>query len=347
MRIQENLAVQNVEPYKRETVIQAFMSAELVAAVVGMSFFWFTIVSFDSQGGPGNKKATYTETNIMEQANALKPMQMAAAGQLVEATREAASLVQRNGHDPLANICAGNVFIMAGAGDDGLKYLKKGVALSSRNKLVTLNYAQKLNKLRHYDDAIAQYESLTKANPLWELPRMELAEIYFDRKQPAEAAVQLAHVVQSNTNNFAARKLRGIALARSGKLKIGLEEYMLAIAQETQSGPPEALRTLLGSAGNGAMDRVIFELQQQVNNRPDEYVPKLRLAQLYAYGGNPKEAKELMLDARRLAPNNPEVQRTLAVVLKQLGEDNQAMSAFGLSVKLEEAQEREKASRAL
>jgi predicted Zn-dependent protease len=145
-----------------------------------------------------------------------------------------------------------------------------------------------------------------------------------------------------NTNNFAARKLRGIALARSNKLKLGLEEYMHANAQEQQYGPPEALKQMLGTNGQTKVDRVVFELQQQINNKPDEYVPKLRLAQLYTYGGNAKDAKELLIDARRLAPSNPEVQRTLAVVMKQLGEDNQALSAFAISIKLEEQQEKER-----
>lgn len=339
--------MQNVEPYKRETVMQAFVSVELVVAVVCMAFFWFTIVSFDSTTATSDSTGTEnlgSAEDIIEHSNALRPMLLANAGQMVEATREASTLVNKKGHDVLVNICAGNVFVMAGS-EDGLRYLKKAVALSHRNKYVILNYAQRLVQLKQFDDAIAQYESITKIDPAWEVPRMELAKIYFDQKRNADAATQLAEVVNINNNNFAARKLRGIALARSNKLKLGLEEYMLANAQESQSGPPEALKQMLGTNGNSAVDRVIFELQQQINNRPNEYVPKLRLAQLYTYGGDAKDAKELLLDARRLAPNNAEVQRTLAIVLKQLGEDNQAMSAFGLSVKLEENQEKERAAR--
>lgn len=337
--------MQNTDAYKKETIAHAFVSVEMVAAIVCMAFFWFTIVSFEGDSAATDKNDS-TSVDVMAEVNTLKPMQLLNAGNLEMAMREASTLVQKKAHNAAANVCAGMVFVAAGAGEDGLRYLKKGVALSHRDKNVTLEYARALNQTKHTDEAVAQYQALVRIDPRWAVPHAELAQIYMDTKHPDEAAKELGALVDSNPNNFAARKLRGIALARSGKLKPGLEEYMLAIAQEGQSGPPETLRQMLGTAGASAMDRVIFELEQQVNNRPTEYVPKLRLAQLYTYGGNPKAAKDLLMDARRLAPQNAEVQRTLAVVLKQLGEDTQAMSAFGLSVKLEEQKEREKAASA-
>jgi Tfp pilus assembly protein PilF len=342
MRIQEKLAVQNTDGYKREPIVQAFVSLEFIGAIVCMAFFWFTISSFDADTVSDKNESNTANANVMTAVNQLKPMQLANAGNLVEAMREVTILVQKKPHDAAANICAGNVYVMSSSVDEGLRYLKKGVALSHRDPDVILNYARKLAQAKRLDEAMAQYDSVTKVDPNAQTARTELAKLYLDNDRPEEAAVQLAAVCDANPNNFAARKLRGIALARSGKVKPGLEEYMLAIAQEGQSGPPEALRSMLGNNGATAMDRVIYELEQQVNNRPTEYVPKLRLAQLYTYGGNPKAAKELLLEARRIAPSNAEVQRTLAVVMKQLGEDNQAMGAFGLSVKLEEAAEREK-----
>jgi tetratricopeptide (TPR) repeat protein len=139
-----------------------------------------------------------------------------------------------------------------------------------------------------------------------------------------------------------ARKMRGIALARANQLKQGLDEYVRAISDESRSGVPDAVKSLLGTKGASAIDKVTFELQQTINNHPDEYVPKLRLGQLYQYTNQLSEAKSQLLDARRLQPNNPEVLRTLAVVQKELGEDNQAMSNFKISVNLETKQEKEK-----
>lgn len=335
--------MQNTDAYKRETIVHAFVSVELVAAIVCMAFFWFTIASFDADtAAMRSADRAAVNADVMAAVNLSKAMQLANAGSLSEAMDEANRMLKTKPHDVVANIVAGNIFVMSGAMDDGLKYLKKGVALSRRDPDVLLNYARKLVVAKHLDEALAQYDASIKAMPNAVVARTELAKLYLDNERPDEAAVQLAAVCDTNPNNFAARKLHGIALARAGKLKPGLEEYMLAIAQEGQSGPPEALKSMLGNQGAAAMDRVIYELEQQVNNRPGEYVPKLRLAQLYTYGGNPKAAKELLLEARRIAPSNAEVQRTLAVVMKQLGEDNQAIGAFGLSVKLEEQAEKEK-----
>jgi predicted Zn-dependent protease len=335
--------VQASEPYKRESIVQAFVSIEMIAAILCMAFFWFTIVSYDADSVATNTKSEQQSgVDIMAQVNSLKPMQLALAGQLPEALRESDVLVKKKPNDAAANVCHGNVLIMSNDVENGFRYLKKGIALSHRDPDVVQNYARKLVQAKRMDEAVAQYEQLVKMQPRAQGPHTELAQLYLSLDRPEDAAGELGAVCDINPNNFAARMLRGISLARAGKLKPGLEEYMLGVAQQGQSGPPDALRSMLGNSGAGAMDRVIYELEQQVNNNPTQYVPKLRLAQLYTYGGNPKAAKDLLLDARRLAPQNPEVQRTLAVVMKQLGEDNQAMSAFGLSVKLEQQAQKEK-----
>lgn len=337
--------MQSSGPYKRESIVQAFVSIEMIVAILCMAFFWFTIVSYDADSVAGNSKADpQGDADVMAKVNSLKPMQLANSGQLAEALRESDVLVKKKPNDAAANVCHGNVLIMSNDVENGFRYLKKGIALSHRDPDVVQNYARRLVEAKRMDEAVAQYEALSKMEPRAQGPHTELAQLYLVLDRNDEAAAELATVCDVNPNNFAARMLRGIALARAGKLKPGLEEYMLGVAQQGQSGPPETLRSMLGPNGSGAgsMDRVIYELEQQVNNNPTQYVPKLRLAQLYTYGGNPKAAKELLLDARRLAPQNAEVQRTLAVVMKQLGEDNQAMSAFGLSVKLEQQALKEK-----
>lgn len=337
--------MQNAEPYKRENVLQAFVSLEAVAAICCMAFFAFTIPSFDSDSASTSpeKSPQYSPNqDVVKQAEELPPWRLAEDNQLEAASKAATELVHKKNHDMLANLCAGNVYVIVGAGDEGLKCLKKAVALSHRNKFALENYAQRLAQLNHTEEAIAQYQNVIKVDPAWEQPHLELAKLYFDQDLPAECAAELAAVIQLNDKNFAARKLRGIALARANQLKPGLDEYVMAIEQENQSAMPETVKSLVGPAGAGAVDRVVYELQKEVANRPDEYVPKLRLAQLDAYIGNAKDAKELLVDARRLAPTNAEVQRTLAVVLKQLGEDGQAISAFALSVKLEMQQEKDK-----
>jgi predicted Zn-dependent protease len=306
-----------------------------------MFLFWMTIASYEAD----NTDKAFDQSvssDIIDKANALKPAQLAAQGKLDEAIKEANAMLLKKKYDTLVNLCAGNVFMAAGLTEDGLKYLKYAVALSHRNRYVLEDYADKLAQVGRTDDAIGQYEALTKLDPTWLKPHTALAQLYMATDRPLDAADQLKFVCNANMKNFAARKLRAIALARGNQVKTGLEEYVLACAEEQQTGVPDALKSLLGTAGIKAADRVAYELQQKVDQNPEEYVPKLRLAQLYAYRNQPQAAKYLLLDARRQQPNNAEIQRTLAVVLKQLGEDTPAMSAFALSVKLEKQQQEQK-----
>lgn len=342
--------MQNVDPYKRESIAQSFISVPALAALVCMVCFWQSITPFDAvkRNSSDSKSVDLRDApDIIERAEAMKPLVLVRQGNMAKAIDEANLLIKKHGNtDAIAVICAGDTFIAAGLPDDGLKYLKRGLGLAQRNKFAVRHYAQKLTQVGRRDDAIAQYKSLAKLYPGWDVVHLELAQLYMAANLNAEAAEELKAVCDIDGRNFAARKLRGIALAKSQQLKPGLDEYVIATAQENQGGIPDILRPILGEKGNGAIQgaiqRGIFELEKQVEGRPDDYLPKLRLAQLYAYSGDSKKAKELLVEARRTQPNNPELHRTLAVVLKQLGEDNPAMSSFALSVKLEEQQQRQK-----
>jgi predicted Zn-dependent protease len=336
--------LQNVEqpnPYKKDTVAAAFFSIEAVAAILCMGFFWMSIPRYDTDPSEKAMDAVNGAT-IIEEAMALKPGQLVAQGKLDEAVKEAETLIGKSKHKALANICAGNVFCQANLYDDGLKYLKNAVALSHRNRYVIENYAEKLAEAGKTDDAIAQFESLANADKNWVAPHQQLAKLYFDTERPAEAADQLKFVLSLNEHNFNARKQRGIALALSNNMKEGLDEYVRGEQDESRTGIPTAIKSVLGNAGPKAIDRVTYELQQQINNHPDDYLPKLRLAQLYQYSNDLQNAKDNLLDARRLKPQNAEIQRTLAIVQKQLGEDTQAMNAFALSVKLDQQAQKDK-----
>lgn len=337
--------MQNVDTsYKKQSVYQAFVSVEAAAALLCTGLFWITIPRWEADVTSQEPiQDTRLGPQVADQAMAMEPGRLLQEGKKEEATAKATELIQNHKLDVKANICAGNVFVAVGLTDDGLKCLKNSVALSHRDRFVMENYAQRLADSGHTDEAIEQFEFLEKKHPEWQAPHLELATLYMNANRPADAAEQFKSVLDSNEKNFAARKLRAICLARANKLKEALNEYVLATTEESQTGVPQAIKTILGERGRQAIDRVTYELQQQVSNKPDEYVPKLRLAQLYQYTGSPENlsaAKDLLMDARRLQPNNAEIHRTLALVLKQLGEnESQAMSEFAASVKLEEGQD--------
>lgn len=335
--------MQSVEPYKGpEPIVKAFLSWQCLAAAVCMYFFWTTITAYDAErkspdGGKGgvHQQSIGDGPEVIVQANQMKPVLLAKENKAAEAMQAADDLVRKKSHDVLTIIAAGNAHFLSGAKDNGLRLLKKSVALAPRNRYVRFNYAERLAEAGNYDEAINQYGLLSKSFPKWDEPHLRTADIYLKQDRNADAATALAAVLQLDENNSQARKMRGLALARSGQTMKGMDEYVLGVNMEMQHGLPESLKGLV--ADWGTVDRTIYEMTQQVNNRPDDYMPKLRLAQLYAYTGNPREAKDHLFEARRLSPSNPEIHRTLAVVMKKLGENNQAMSEFMLSVALEKA----------
>ncbi len=339
--IQGELALQNITSYRPESIGRSFLSLEALAAVICMFAFWTTITSFDAEIKAGEKGNEHTmdTPEVVQKAESLKPMQLARAGQYPEAEAAARELLKKNSHDVVSNLCAGNVFILAGSTEDGLKLIKKAVALAPRNRYVRFAYASKLADMGNYPEAIAQYQILSKAHERWVDPHMQVAQILLKQDKNAEAADEFGTIVTIDSNNSLAYKMHGLCLARAGRGSDGMDEYIRGVTIENQSGLPDALKALVSDWGT--VDRAIYELQQQVNNRPDDYVPKLRLAQLFANIGQGRDAKDLLLDARREAPSNPEVHRTLAVVLKKLGENNQALSEFMLSVALEKAQQKQ------
>jgi tetratricopeptide (TPR) repeat protein len=324
----------------------AFVSLEAAACIVCILLFWWTIPKFDSSTSSESSHAAPLGPAIHDESMALLPGRLLSEGKREEATAAAGDLLQKNKWDVKANICAGNVFVAVGLKDDGLKCLKNAVYLSRRDRFVVEDYAENLADAGRIDEAIAQFEILASTHPEWQQPHLELARLYMSANKPAEAAAQFKAVLANNDKNFPARKLMAICLARASRVKEGLNEYVMANTEEAQSGVPQAIKTILGEKGRDAIDRVSYELQQQVTNKPDEYVPKLRLAQLYQYTGTPEnlaQAKDLLMEARSLQPNNAEIHRTLALVLRQMGgNDNQALSEFAQSVKLEAVQEKER-----
>src|SRR5579883_3481932 len=142
--MQENSTLQNIEPFKREPVLSAFFSVEALAAIVSMILFWMTIGSFEANISNTQRGDLDNDIDLVEQAKKLAPMQLAMSGKIDEAVTAASLELNKRKHDPLTLICTGDVFMLAGLKGEGLRYLKKAVALSHRNKFVMLDYAQSL-----------------------------------------------------------------------------------------------------------------------------------------------------------------------------------------------------------
>lgn len=329
--------------YTPPSAVKAFTSVPAIVGMAGMLFYWMTIVS-PEKAAFQQVRQTIDEQQldselVLTKADSMRPTRLAQAGKYADAITSANELVKANPHDVVSTVCAGKVFLKCGATQDAFKMLKRALALAPRNKYLRLFYARSLATNGQIDEAAGQYRAICQLEPKWLEPRMELGQLLLLNGKPGEAAKEFQAAIETNNSTAIAYKLKGIALARAGQGEIGLESYVEGINVEGRSGVPSTIQQILTMWGD--IDRAAFNLEQQINQRPDDPLPRLRLAQIYIYGNELSQAKRYLTEARKIAPQNAEVRRTLAVVQHRLGDRKQAQMEFLHAVALEKAREDE------
>lgn len=320
--------------YRPESPWHAFLSVPILLAIISMVAFYFSVAVPDkaalnasATGKPGENTR-----EVIKEAKKLKAYRLMEKGQLMAAVEASSKMLSSNPQDVASNYCAALILMKSGRKDDAFLLMKKALAIVPRNKDLRLEYARMLAESGNTDDAIIQYRLVISQSPTLG-PRMDLAQLYLSTDRPGEAAKELQELLKLAPNNVAAHKICGIALARSGKAQEGMEEYLRGTISESGAGQPEAVKFILGSWGN--IDKAKFELERQAQRTPDDPMPKLRLAEICLYADRPADAKQYLVEARKLAPSNPEIHRYLCVAHKRLGNNREALTSFMQSVALE------------
>lgn len=325
--------------YRPPSVMGAFVSLPALLAVLAMVSFYCTITVPDQaviSGSNIEKPGQFDNRDVLKEAQKLKPYKLMKQGKLLEAVQLASSMQAANPNDLDTLVCASLVLYKGGSKEDGFTLMKRALGFVSKNQPLRLEYAKMLVDAGKLDEAITQYRLVMQQYPKATGPRMDLAQLYLSNGKPAEAAKELQELLKITPNDFSAHKVCGIALARSGKAQEGMDEYLNGMVTEHGAGRPEAVKFILGAWGD--IDKAKYELEQQSSHNPDDPMPKLRLAEIYLYADHPEDAKQYLLDARKLAPNNPEIHRSLCVAYKRLGDNRQALTSFMQSVALEQEQ---------
>lgn len=329
-------------------VAHTLFSPAIIFAVVATIAFSLTVIKpeeilpGEQEGTAGTQAEVIYLPEVLNKAEAMEPNRLFKAGKVDEAFQKAYALADAKPHDVVAIMAAGNVLSQATGkelSNDGFRLLKRCVALAPRSRYVRINFAEKLASRQRYDEAIGQYEQIIKGFPYWPKPRYALADIYLKTNRPGLAAEQLQAALEMEPNNGSARKLRGIALARAGQFRQGFEEFVMGSALEKiHQGLPPDLKQVQTVHGSLLKAEAYFD--QELRNRPDDVTSKVMLARIYLYTERYPEAKARLMEARKRAPSDPDIRRSLALVLEKLGEENLALNEFMLSVKLEAAREK-------
>ena len=317
--------------------MQALMSPQVLIAVVAMVAFFYTVQTPDKAVLNGNLQVKQGQDTqeVLKEVQRLKPYKDMMKGSLTDAVVGSNKLLEADPNDVAANWCSALIALKSGRKDDAFERMRKTVALVPKNKALRLEYARALATNGKVDEAITQYKLIISQAKELAAPRMELATMYLNIDKPMDAANALAELIEVKPNDSNAHKLRGIALARAGQAEEGMNEYNTGIVAENVSGQPQAVRILLGAWGD--IDKAKFQLERQIQEHPDDPMPKVRLAEIYLYIDKPLDAKQYLIDARKLAPQNPEIHRTLCIAYKKLGDSKLALTSFMQSIALDQA----------
>ncbi|MBY0546216.1 MAG: tetratricopeptide repeat protein [Candidatus Obscuribacterales bacterium] len=327
---------------RRESLLRAVFSVPVALGALSLGLFYSTVSTVEkgSISSSAMENAASESTELLRKAEGFKPAKLAQKGKYIDAVVAAQNLLEEKPHEPAAYLCAGNVMLKAGLKEDALRHLKTACAMAPKNRFVKLAYARALATTGHLTDAVTQYQAIAQQLPRWYDARMELAQLLMVNNQPGEAVKELQEITRLFPEKSLAHKLLGVALARSGKAEEGMDEYMAGIVAEGRTGQPEALQEILSSWGS--MDKAKYYLEQRVEEHPNDPLLKLRLAQVYMYVNQLDEAKKTLLDARKHAPANAEIRRSLCVLYLKMGERKPALAEFVQSVGLEKEAEKKR-----
>ncbi len=177
-------------------------------------------------------------------------------------------------------------------------------------------------------DRAAQRRELSRAveaDPGWDLPRLDLAELLLRDGGEATAALALLDAPGMRPGNPRLPRLRAVALEQAGDPAGAIRAYADALA--LSDDPDLGLRraTLLAEAGR--RDEALDELERVRTAHPREPLVHSRLAELYEAAGRRAEAAAELRWLAAAAPRDPTPQLRLARFYRRGGDVDRAALA--------------------
>jgi predicted Zn-dependent protease len=239
--------------------------------------------------------------------------------------------------------------------------LKLAAELSPPRSVTPLRYADFLRDSGDEAGALKMVEGLVRQAPDYIPANVELAQMLFAAKRPAEASEAVARVLSMDPANYEAMLLGGRLTLSKGELAKGLADleklarvhsripeahYNLAVAQLLNNDPAKALASLSQAIGlnpeytdaillqgdlnlrRGDATSVISSTTDLLTKRPQLSRGYILLGDAYSMRGNLAEALAAYAKSAQLAPKNPQAHYLIGSVLAQQGRRAEARKAF-------------------
>jgi predicted Zn-dependent protease len=326
---------------KTDSILSGIFSWQIAVALVGAVLFWFSIIRPDSVAMLGDRSDPASlglcSVDLLERINQSKPIQLLHNGKNDQALATARESLAKHPYDVLTVIVAGNVECAVGKKEEGIALLQKSTFLCPQSRYVGLNYARGLVTVGRNDGAVEKYYSLAQTFPNeWAAPRIELADLLLQVKQPAMAVDRLKEVVAADGKNGYARRKLGLAMAAFGDSKAGFEEFIKGCALEAEQGPPPDLQAFVDKIGNN--NKAEETLKHDIANNPGDTTNCILLAELLVNADHLKEARAILYQPLQNPDSAlykiPEAHFLLADVANQSGDTEQALMEFRRGAKI-------------
>jgi predicted Zn-dependent protease len=324
-----------------DSIFSGIFSWQIAVALVGAVLFWFSIIRPDSVAMLGDRSDAASlglcSVDLLEKIKQSKPIQLLHKGQNDQAVVAAKEALAKHPYDVMTVIVAGNVDCAAGKKEEGLALLRKSTFLCPQSRYVGLNYARGLAGTGNTPDALDKYWTLAQTFPNeWAAPRLELADILLQDKQPALAVERLKEVVAADGKNGYARRKLGLAMAAVGDSKQGFEEFIKGCALESEQGPPPDLQAFIDKIGNH--NKAEEELKHDIANNPGDTANVILLAELLVNADRLKEARGIIYaplqNPQSALYKIPEAHFLQADIANQSGDTEQALMEFRRGAKI-------------
>lgn len=172
--------------------------------------------------------------------------------------------------------------------------------------------------------ARSRLEAAVAADPRWDLPRLELAELLLDEgRDRARAEALLA--APAREENPRLHRLRGVERELAGDDAAAADHYASALA--LRADPELRFRRALVLDRLGRADEAVAELERVRAERPGDLAPLARLADLYERLDRLEDAERLLAREANQMPPRVNAWLRLLRFYERTGQDEKARAA--------------------
>ncbi len=228
------------------------------------------------------------------------------------------------------------LYLSKGWLDKALEECNMALQYHESNPLALYLKGQTLKQKQEFDQAIAQFQHLTKVAPLFISAHYELAEIYFATESLKKAISEYRKVIKLNPEDASMHQALGAVYEKAGKAKEAVKEYQQVIRLEPNAAIGYNQLAYCHAEEGRDLDEALTFALKAVELSPDNGAIIDTLGWVYFKKGDYERAVEKLKLATQAIPNSPSVRYHLGMAYIKSGDSQNALNEFRNALKISE-----------